>query len=200
MKMQCAPTHWAPLLALLFATPLAFAQPIYRCGTGAGSYVSDRPCRDITAPTVLRSYGPLPERPNHGQSYTPTMAKAPDILPYLSPQCAEMNDAVRTGPSRGLQSAAMSELVANYRLRCAEDEQQAYQKLHQVRNDERNQRRIAQAQQSAAQERAKLSVEQCSEMLRILAGRRQRVASMSAGEKTDLDLFEANYRARCKSG
>jgi hypothetical protein len=94
----------------------------------------------------------------------------------------------------------MSELATNYRLRCGEDEQQAHQKLSQARSDERSQRRMAQAQQSAEVARAKLTVEQCNEMLRVLAGRRQRVASMTPGEKTDLDLFEANYRARCKSG
>lgn len=34
-------------------------------------------------------------------------------------------------------------------------------------------------------------------MLRILHGKRQRVATMNDGEKTDLQRFEDNYKARC---
>ena len=200
MKTRCAMTHWALGWLLMLAAPAAFSQSIYRCHNGAGNYISDRPCQSAGAPAELKSIGPVPERPSYNRDYTPSMQKAPDILPYLGAECAQMNDAVRTGPTRGLKSAAMSELVTNCRLRCAEDEQLAYQKMRQARNDERDQRKVAQAAESAEVARAKLSVEQCNEMLRILTSRRQRVASMSPGEQHDLELFEANYRARCKSG
>ena len=200
MKTRCATTHWALALLVMLGAPAAFGQSFYRCSGGSGAYISDRPCQSTGAPAEFRSIGPVPERQSYNRDYTPAMQKAPDILPYLSPECAQMNDAVRTGPTRGLKSAAMSELQTNYRLRCAEDEQRAYQKMHQTRNDERDQRKTAQAAQSAEAARAKLSVDQCNEMLRILSGKRQRVAAMTAGEQHDLELFEANYRARCKAG
>ena len=198
MKFRCATTHWVWAILATLAAPAAFGQAMYRCNGGAGAYISDRPCGGSKPLTELKAFGPVPERSAYSPTYTPSLAKAPDILPYLSLECAQMNDAVRTGPTRGLKSAAMSELVTNYRLRCAEDEQQAYQKMNQARNDERNQRKLAQSAQSAEQARAKLSVEQCSEMLRILSGKRQRSASMTPGEQHDLELFEANYKARCK--
>ena len=199
MKRRGAATHWALGFLVMLAAPAAVAQALYRCNNGAGTYVSDRPCQSAGAPAVFRSIGPVPERPSYNRDYMPALQKAPDILPYLGPECAQMNDAVRTGPTRGLKSAAMSELQTNYRLRCAEDEQQAYQKMRQSRNDERDQRKVAQAAQNAEAARAKLGVDQCNEMLRILSGKRQRAASMTPGEQRDLELFEANYRARCKS-
>jgi hypothetical protein len=199
MTTRCATTHWALGLLAVLAAPAAFGQALYRCNSGAGTYVSDRPCQSAGAPAEFRSIGPVPERQSYNRDYTPALQKAPDVLPYLSPECAQMNDAVRTGPTRGLKSAAMSELQTNYRLRCSEDEQQAHQKMRQSRNDERDQRKVAQAAQSAEVARAKLGIDQCNEMLRILSGKRQRAGSMSAGEQRDLELFEANYRARCKS-
>lgn len=199
MKTRCATTHWALGFVVMLTAPAAFGQALYRCNSGAGTYVSDRPCQTAGAPAEFRSIGPVPERQSYNRDYTPALQKAPDILPYLSPECAQMNDAVRTGPTRGLKSAAMAELQTNYRLRCAEDEQQAYQKMRQSHNDERDQRKVAQAAQSAEVARAKLSVEQCGEMLRILSGKRQRTSMMTPGEQRDLELFEANYRARCKS-
>jgi hypothetical protein len=201
MTRRCAKTHglrWAGGLLLTFAAHAAFGQGLYRCNQGGGAYLSDRPCNSGAAPE-LKSIGPVPERQSYNREYTPSLAKAPDILPFLSPECAQMNDAVRTGPTRGLKGTAMSELISNYRLRCGEDEQLAYQKMSQARSDERNNRKAAQAVQSAEQARAKMTVEQCGEMLRIIAGKRQRLSTMTPGEQGDFERFDANYRARCKA-
>lgn len=198
MKTRCATTHWLLAGLCIAASPAVFSQSMYRCNSGAGTYLSDRPCHNAGAPAEFRSIGPVPERPVYNRDYTPALQKAPDILPYLSPECAQMNDAVRTGPTRGLKSAAMSELMTNYRLRCGEDEQQAHQKMSQARSDEREQRKLAQVAQNAEVARAKLGVDQCNEMLRILSGKRQRMVSMTPGEQRDVVLFEANYRSRCK--
>ena len=111
-----------------------------------------------------------------------------------------MNDAMRTGPTRGLKSAAMSEWQTNYRLRCADDKQRAYQTMRQTRNDDRDQRKVGQAAQDAETARAKPSLNQCSEMLPILSGKRQRATAITAGEGYDVERFEASYRARCKAG
>lgn len=183
---------------MVVAAPAASGQSIFRCSSGSTTSLSDRPCEAV-AKSTLRAIGPAPQYPSHDQTYAPSMGQAPEILPYLSPQCAELNDAVRTGPARGLKGQAMSELTVNYRKRCSEDEQVAQQKLGQAKSDERAQRHQAQAAQKAEQMRAKLSVEQCYEMLRILAAKRQRVAAMTPGEQRDMELFEVNYKARCKA-
>lgn len=190
-------TSWTIAVGLGMAASGAFGQSLYRCNAGAGTYLSDRPCASAP-PAVLKSYGPVREVPVSSQGYTPSMAKAPDILSYMSVECAEMNDAVRTGPTRGLKGAAMSELHTNYRSKCAEDEQIAHRKLSEKRADERQQKQTAQAAQKTELAQARMTVEQCSEMLRILAGKRQRTATMTPGERSDMELFEANYRARCK--
>ncbi len=182
---------------VVLLAPAAYGQAMYRCGSGSRTSLSDRPC-DAVPGNTLQSIGPAPQAA-YGQTYTPSMGKAPDILPYLSAECAELNDAVRTGPARGLRGASMSELTADYRTRCSEDEQIAHQRLSQARADARQLRQQAQASQKAEQTRARLSVEQCYEMLRILAAKRKRVADMTPGERHDMDLFEANYKARCKA-
>ena len=53
------------------------------------------------------------------------------------------------------------------------------------------------AASTAAQD--KMSKEQCSELLRILANKRKRLDSMTEGEKADHARSEENYLARCKS-
>lgn len=199
MKVRNAAMRWAVAATVLANAPAVFAQTMYRCANGASSYLSDRPCSAPVRAT-LGAYGTAPERPAYGQNYTPTLDRAPEFLPYLSPECAQLNDAIRTGPARGLKSGAMSELHLDYRQRCVEDEQQARQRLSQVKNEQRDGRRQAQAQVSGEKARATLTSEQCYETLRILAARRKRADTMSPGERSDLDLFEANYKARCTSG
>lgn len=186
------------VIASMWAS-VAFGQAMYRCGTGSRAYITDRPC-ETGGKAELGVIGPVSQYPTYNQNYTPSMGQAPDILPYLSPACAEMNDAVRTGPTRGLKSVAMAELTANYRRQCGEDEQLAHQKLYEAKRDQREQRIQAQRSATAEQQRARLSVDQCSQMLGTLASRRKRVASMTPGELQDLELFETNYRSRCKSG
>ena len=188
---------WVLAMAAAAVAPIASAQTMFRCGSGSSKYLSDRPC-EVAPKTTLKAYGPAPQQPAYGQNYAPSMGTAPEILPYLSPECAQLNDAVRTGPARGLKGTSMSELTADYRKRCSEDEQLAHKQLQQTKSNEREQRHQAQASEQAEKAHAKLNIEQCHEMLRVLAGRRQRVASMTAGEQRDLDLFETSYRVRCK--
>jgi hypothetical protein len=122
----------------------------------------------------------------------------PEHVAYMSPQCAQLHDAIRTGPSRGLLYAAMWELRDEYRRKCTEDEQQALQRLYKERLARREARIAQQTAQQAERSRAELERSQCDEMLRILHGRRQRVATMSEGEKGDLQRFEQTYAERCR--
>jgi len=190
MKRRRAHAQWIVAALMALAAPLAVGQTMYRCSTGSGTFVTDKPCATTTA---AQAPAPAVERPKSAA------ATAQSIVPFLSPQCAQLNEAVRTGASRGLKREAINELLTNYRQRCAEEEQQAYLKIVQARVDDRTERRQAQAAQNAEQTRVQISREQCAEMLRILTGKRSRVATMSEGERGDFERFEANYQARCKS-
>ena len=72
--------------------------------------------------------------------------------------------------------------------------------MHDDQGRERDQRQQAVTSRTAQADRVKMGSEQCHEMLRILAGKRQRASTMNPGELRDLELFESNYKARCKSG
>lgn len=198
--------------ALMALAPLPSAAQMYRCSNGSTTYLSDRPCGggpavslsgngQKSAPTGSTRLGAIGPAPTPAMRSSPTayppMAKAGEHLQYMSPACAEMSEGIRTGPARGLRGAALTELHENYRRQCSEDEQQARQRLWQKVGDERAQRRASDQAVRDERRRETLTAEQCHEMLRILSGRRQRAATMNAGEKADLDLFEANYRARC---
>jgi len=192
-------------LASVLATAAmpAFAQALYRCSSGSATYVSDRPCTGAGNPgrAQLRAMGAV-QQPNQyaSPSYSPQMAKAGEHLQYMSVECANLAEGVRTGPARGLRGAALSELSENYRKQCAEDEQQARQRMWQQQTDERTQRKQQDQARSDDRKRAVIASEQCNEMLGALHARRKRAATMTAGERADLDLFEANYKARCTSG
>lgn len=199
-KHPAVPRHIAAALwAALVMVPAAQSQTMYRCNSGSGMHLSDRPC-DSGSQAVTKSSGPASAPPLSGRAPVPSAPQPPDIRPFLSPVCGQLNDAIRTGPSRGLSDVAIWELTDNYNWRCSAEELQAHQKLRQSRSPDAQQRQQAQTAQAIEQARARQTVEQCAEMLRSLSSRRLRAASMPAGERNDLELFEANYKARCKGG
>jgi hypothetical protein len=194
--------RWLLLAALLCVAPGALSQTVYRCSNGTSTYLSDRPCVG-GPPGKLGSLGPAPapaRRDYAAPSYIPPVGKAPDHLGYLSPQCASLNDAIRTGPARGLGSQAMSDLRHEYRNKCDEDESAARQRLSQDKRAQRDETRARQQAEQAEQQRAATSREQCGELLRILHAKRKQFDAMTPGEKTDFQRFEANYNGRCRAG
>ena len=201
MRIRSAWRAGAVMALLAACTPPLFAQGTYRCGSGSTTYYSDRPCGVASGNTRLGAYGPVTAPVRNAPSYYyPSMAKAPEHLAYMSVECAELSEGLRTGPARGLTGSTLSELRENYAKRCSEDEQQARQRVYQEHSDQRAQRKANDQAQRDERKRAVVNSEQCYEMLRILHGKRQRAAGMSAGEKADLELFEANYKSRCVAG
>lgn len=176
----------------------AFAQ-VYRCSNGGSTYISDRPCNG--APLgKLGSLGPTDRtRDISTPSYTPPIGKAPEHQAYMSAQCASLNDAIRTGPARGLQSSSMQDLHNEYRQKCQEEESAAQQRLRQQKMAERSGRQSQQMAEQVRRNATVTSLEQCNELLRILSSKRRQFDGMNAGEKADYQRFEANYNARCKS-
>jgi hypothetical protein len=135
----------------------------------------------------------------YGRSgYSSSPGEASEILPYLSPGCAELKDAMRTGPSRGVHGDVLSQLQREYRTKCGDEESLAYQRL---RDEQSNQRGAAVQARQALVAQKQLSAQElarCDELLRILASKRKRVDGMSEGEKADLQRSEEAFQTRCR--
>lgn len=196
MKIRSQGIRVAAAAALLAATLPAAAQGVYRCVTAGGTYLSDRPCTAGATGTLRAQGGLVPQR-SPAPTYIPPVGKAPEHLGYLSPECATLNDAIRTAPARGLRGQAISDLRAEYHRKCSEDESEAHQRLARERQDERIARRNQRAEERYQQAQAAREREQCQELQRILHGKRQRLAEMTGGEQADFRRSEANYHARC---
>ena len=197
--------EWRTLVRVAVAAALAsaalgaMAQSAYRCTKGSQTYYSDRPCKQ-----ELGSIGPQqgyrePSYSSH-TTYVPPVGKAPDHLKYMSATCASLNDAIRTGPARGLTSSTMNDMRNEYDTKCREEERAATQRAWEDRRLKGDEQRNQQIAQQAEQQRSSVNKEQCAELLRILAGKSRQFDGMNAGEKADFQRFEANYNQRCKAG
>lgn len=200
--MQCHPLMSRALgllvpLMLALGASAASAQGVHRC-TDANNRVfwSDKPCPGNGA-TRITSYGPAPTR-DTSSSYQPPLQKAPDHLKYLSQECAFLNDAMRTATARGVGNATQRELSEEYMRKCRDNDHDARRRV----NDEETQRRVQSREQVVAQQRQReqdaASVEQCREMGRIVAERRKKQDTMTAGERGDFERFQANFNDRCR--
>lgn len=190
------------VLGAALAADTALAQSFYRCKSGNSTYVSDRPCT-AGAGSTLGSVGPTPAYGSQGPAQSqagsyPRPSQVPEHTQYLSSACADISEAIRTGPSRGVRGDVLSGLHQEYRQKCADEDQAARQRVYEEQRRQRDDKRSAQATERQQQQQARLTQEQCSEMLRILAGKRQHAATMNEGERGDLQRFEANYAERCK--
>lgn len=182
----------------LAAWPAAHAQSTYRCTDNGKPYWSDKPCPSNGA-TRITAYGPPPTRDHsYSRSSHSRLEKAPEHQNYLSAQCASLNDAIRTAGTRGVGHDTRRELREEYQRKCGDEEREARK---QMRDDE-NKRRAEQRDQRVAQQQervqATMTLEQCREMGRIVAERRKRLDSMTAGEKGDFERFQSNFGERCK--
>jgi hypothetical protein len=187
----------AGILVAAAAQP-ARAQTTYVCALNGRSWPQAQPCPEgattqhrIAAP--LRSdASPPPSPAGRNPSDRP-----PAHLQFQSPRCAELGEAVRTGASRGLGRPALQELYEAYRQQCGDEEARARNLLLEERNRQRDAREREERAARLELDRDKLNREQCAEMKRILQTKRQRLETMTAGERGDFERFEATWRARC---
>jgi hypothetical protein len=185
-------------LATLWPVSAVHAQVAYRCNVQGRQVLSDRPCAP-GAHTNLSSYGPT-QRETAPARPTPygSVGRAPDHLQYLSPECAQMNDAMRTASARGVGPAVQRDLRDEYQRKCAEDDSEARRQVWQDKSAARQARRDERQAQANEKAQTQREREQCHEMLRILHAKRQHKATLPPGEQADLQRFEDNYNARCK--
>lgn len=121
------------------------------------------------------------------------VGRAPEVQRYQSPACAQLSDAIRTGPARGLRWEAVSQLRDEYRGKCQDDERRAQGDLARDQSQAREVQQAAQvAREREAQDRSR-----CQELWRILAGKRHRIDTLSEGERKDLQRSEQAYAERC---
>ncbi|AVS78927.1 hypothetical protein C8246_19425 [Paracidovorax avenae] len=207
------PALASPLMAaLLWALlPLsASAQLRYSCRDSMGNVFSlSRPCPAGTVTTAAAA-GPLEPAVAPGPSlrYEPpsppplrTFPEANEYRKYMSAQCRTLQDAVRSGPARGLQSDVLHGLRREYERDCREEEQEAsarfYREQREVRQQRREELRQAEAAELAARAETTRRAEQCAESRRILAAKRAR-PDLTDGEQKDLKRFEEVFASRCQ--
>ena len=120
-----------------------------------------------------------------------------ELLPYMSPRCAQLYELQLNGNARRTSRSAGSDIREEFRLSCQDAVANAQKALYQekLKSYTATQESIRAEQLASDQTRA--AREQCDELLRILAMKRKRVSTMSEGERADHERFEANYRARC---
>jgi hypothetical protein len=93
----------------------------------------------------------------------------------------------------------IADLQREYYAKCSEEEREARQQLGEQQRGERDQRTAARRAERNERDGVVRQSEQCCESLRILHTKRQRISTMTEGEKADLARFEDAYQARCKS-
>lgn len=194
MSLRILPAPFAVLALLCF--PLAAAAATYRCDVGGSVYITDRPCAAPApapaapmpkAPAPMGSIGPARVTPSSYHPRTPSMEQAPEHHRYLSPRCAEINDAIRTAPVRGVNSATVSELRREYDQKCSEDDQYARRQANDAKRKERDGVVALRDEAERSRQDAERIREQCLALRDSLRNRRvenetERVAKRAAEE------------------
>lgn len=196
VKIHLRPTSLA--LALLIVSAGAQAQS-YRCSNGSSIYYSDRPCSSAPA-GKLGAFGDNPRQSAPPAAYSPQLprpGKAQGHVKYLNPACADISEAIRTAPARGVRSDVVSGLHEEYRDKCALEDQDA---RRQQRQDEQKQQSEKVAQRdSVANERAQAQqrADQCAGMRDVIALKRSRERQLNETEVAALRSLEGAYNTRC---
>lgn len=190
------------LAVLLAASSGAAPGQTYRCQVGGSVVLSDRPCRTAPAPQEpkLGAIGPSTPsttyRPGSGTAVRPA-ARVQDHVKYLSPACADISEAIRTAPARGVPHTVVHELGVEYRQKCEVEDQDARKKAAQ---DESDRRAVLQGQRDAtlaAKEEAQARASRCSGMKDAITSRRRRESELKPPERDSLRALEATYNDVC---
>jgi hypothetical protein len=187
-----------PLLALsgLVAAAPALAQA-YRCSNGGAIYFSDRPCAGAAAPK-MGAYGDA-----RAQSAVPVLRTPPrpgkpeDHIKYLNPACADIAEAIRTAPARGVRGDVVSGLRDEYREKCSLQDEEARRQHQQDVQAKYGQQRAEREALALQREQAQKQAAQCNGMRDVIALKRSREASLNETEIAALRSLESSYNGRC---
>lgn len=183
---------------MFFAAGAAYGQT-YRCSSGSTTYLSDRPCSSGSA-NKLGGYGG--SRASSGYPHfapTPGAPKAQEHVKYLGAACASINEAIRTGPSRGVRHDGVSALQEKYREKCSIEDQDA-RKQAQDDSAQKVQARVAERDSLKSQkQQAEVRSAQCLGMRDVIGLKRKRESQLNETEVQALRSLEQAYNQRCLS-
>lgn len=184
---------WSALLAL---AALALGGPAYaatyRCDVNGTAYITDRPCAPApNGPGNFGALGPARQTASY-QPRTPGMAPAPEHHRFLSQRCAELNDAIRTAPARGVGSSTVNDLHREYEQKCSEDDQQARQQARDAKRKERETVVAQRDQAERARQDAELLQQRCVALRDALRTRRVETESDRATKRVAEEAYNAN--------
>lgn len=184
--------------ALLFTAGTASGQT-YRCSSGSTTYLSDRPCASNSS-NKFGGYGG--SRAGSGTSYfppTPGAPKAQAHVKYLGAECGSINEAIRTGPSRGVRRDVIDALQQEYREKCSLEDQDA-RKQAQEDSAQVVQARLTERDNLKNQKRqAEVRSAQCLGMKDVIGLKRKRESQLNETEVQALRNLEQAYNQRCLS-
>ncbi|UXH78856.1 hypothetical protein [Roseateles amylovorans] len=204
--------YWLLLLLASLTSSICQAQT-YRCNVNGSTYFSDRPCGSAAPqppqPGKLGTFGPAgggnsnSGASNYGSSsygsssYSGSVRKPPEYAQYLTSACAQLEEAIRTAPARGVRGDTLQGLNEEFRTRCNEDVQEAQRKFYQKRREQSQQRDDQRQQLAAAQAEQRRQDEHCANMRAVIADKRAAMASLDARQKELLQQMQENYNLRC---
>lgn len=190
----CGALALAAVLTVAMVRPVQ-AQQAYKCVQGGTVRYSDRPCEAEAKP--VGTVAPLRVRPG-------AALDTPAYWRFMSATCREQAESLRRLQSQlGTdETAAGHQRFATqqetYEANCMDEEYRSRERAAEAARAESEQRRAEDQARRAEEQRLAATLEQCNEMRRIRETKRAQLASMSAGERADLQRFEANFTARCQ--
>jgi hypothetical protein len=191
------------LFALVLLSVCAASQAVtYRCTNGTTRYYSDKPCPSGDLRLIGPSSDPSPTASSRSswrsyQNHDVTVARAPEHMKYLNGACAQLNDAIRTAPSRGVGRSVISDLRNEYERKCSEEDRDARVQLWQDADQARSQRRAEQAMRRGQVAEAQAKAQNCDAMRDVIQSRRRRLDTMTSKEVAAFHDTEAAFNDRC---
>ncbi|WP_042424815.1 hypothetical protein [Comamonas granuli] len=200
---------WMAVVCGAMGAGAASAQTSYHCRDADGNnFVFSRPCPSgmrttaaAAGPARSSAYSSSSYASGGSGSFSRSTRDEPEHYQYLSERCRSLNQAMRTGYSRGLKQDVIADMRYEYERDCREQEREAYSKHaseRRAREKERHEaEKTAQWQEQTSRESEARFLEQCAESRRILQAKKQRT-DLTPGEQADLRRFEDNFLQRCK--
>lgn len=195
---------WGAAGLLMLAAAGAHAAT-YRCAASDGTVqYSDRPCGQGSstaapaAPTVGGA-GPARYQPQpRPSSQTSTLVpRAPEYAAYLPPDCAQLEEASRTGYQRGLRGDTLRGVQNDFETRCDTQRQRAQERVSDDRRERERQYRASRQEERNAEDARSKTAQQCEQMRSVIADRRASLATMDARQKELLHTLQDSYNRSC---
>lgn len=176
------PTTSLVVICFISVASAAKAQ-MYRCSSGHGTYLSDRSCTSSSAPLYA--------------SPSPSAPQAHEHIKYLSPTCASISEGIRTGPARGVKWDVIQGLHAEYREKCALEDQEARSRVSQEKSAQHKEAVSQREARVRLQQDMQAQVARCASMRDVITLKRKREHELNPTEIQALRNLERTYNEQC---